>query len=69
VVLIPFIAGASFELMKLGDKYRDWKTFRVLLLPGLMLQRLTTREPTDDQIEVALVALKEALANEGVNRQ
>jgi uncharacterized protein YqhQ len=51
VVLIPFIAGASFELMKLGDKYRDWKTFRVLLLPGLMLQRLTTREPTDDQID------------------
>ncbi len=69
VVLLPFIAGASYELMKLGDKYRDWKTFRVLLLPGLLLQRLTTREPTDDQIEVALVALKEALANEGVNQQ
>ncbi|TNF46042.1 DUF1385 domain-containing protein, partial [bacterium] len=68
IVLIPFIAGASYELMKLGDKYRDWKTFRLLLLPGLMLQRLTTREPTDDQIEVALVALKEALANEGVGQ-
>jgi len=68
VVLLPFIAGASYELMKLGDRYRDWKTFRVLLFPGLMLQRLTTREPTDDQIEVALAALKKALADEGADQ-
>lgn len=68
VVLLPFIAGASYELMKLGDRYRDWKTFRVLLYPGLMLQRLTTREPTDDQIEVALAALKKALADEGADQ-
>jgi uncharacterized protein YqhQ len=68
VVLLPLIAGASYELMKLGDRYRDWKTFRVLLFPGLMLQRLTTREPTDDQIEVALAALKKALADEGADQ-
>lgn len=65
VVLIPIIAGMSYELMKLGDKYRDKGPFRIFLLPGLFLQRLTTREPSDDQIEVALAALKEALALEG----
>ncbi len=38
---------------------------KLLLLPGLAMQKFTTRVPTDDQIEVALVALKEALAGEG----
>lgn len=65
VVLIPAIAGISYELMKLGDKYRDSGPLRIFLLPGLFLQRLTTREPSDDQIEVALAALKEALVHEG----
>ncbi|MFV1956136.1 MAG: DUF1385 domain-containing protein [bacterium] len=65
IVLIPLIAGASYELMKLGDRYRDKGPLRIFLMPGLFLQRLTTREPTDDQIEVALAALKEVLALDG----
>jgi uncharacterized protein YqhQ len=65
VVLIPLIAGLSYETLKLGDKYREVTAMRLLLYPGLLMQRLTTREPTDDQIEVALIALKEALALEG----
>ncbi len=65
IVLIPLIAGASYELLKIGDRYRDKGLFRILLIPGLFLQRLTTREPSDDQIEVALTALKEVLALQG----
>ncbi|UCG39709.1 MAG: DUF1385 domain-containing protein [bacterium] len=65
VVLIPVIAGLSYEMLKLGDRYRDVPALKWLLVPGLAIQKLTTRPPTDDQIEVALVALKEALATEG----
>ena len=65
IVLIPVIAGISYETLKLGDRYRDVAIFRLLVFPGLAMQRLTTRVPTDDQIEVALVALKEALSEEG----
>jgi len=64
IVLIPVIAGISYEMLKLGDRYRDISALRLLVLPGLAMQKLTTRTPTDDQIEVALVALKEVLSNE-----
>ncbi|MDF1524928.1 MAG: DUF1385 domain-containing protein [bacterium] len=64
VVLIPLIAGLSYEMLKLGDRYRHVSVFKLILIPGLAMQRLTTRKPTDDQIEVALVALREALAAE-----
>lgn len=69
VILIPVIAGLSYEILKLGDRYREMTGMRILLIPGLLMQRLTTREPSDDQIEVALVALKEALAFEGEGEQ
>ncbi len=62
VVLLPVIAGLSYEMLKLGDRYRDVSLLKFLLLPGLAMQRLTTRIPSDDQIEVALVALREAMA-------
>ncbi|MDF1535880.1 MAG: DUF1385 domain-containing protein [bacterium] len=65
VILIPVIAGLSYEMLKAGDRYRKVPALRLLLLPGLAMQKFTTREPTDDQIEVALVALREALADEG----
>ncbi len=65
VVLVPLIAGLSYEMLKLGDRYRDVSFLKLILVPGLAMQKLTTREPTDDQIEVALVALREALMAEG----
>jgi uncharacterized protein YqhQ len=65
VVLIPVIAGLSYEMLKAGDRYRNVPALKLLLVPGLTMQKLTTRVPTDDQIEVALVALKEALAGDG----
>ena len=64
VILIPLIAGLSYEMLKAGDKYRNLPLLKLLILPGLAMQRLTTRQPTDDHIEVARLALKEALAGE-----
>jgi uncharacterized protein YqhQ len=59
VVLIPVISSVSYELLKLSDKYRDSAIMKVLVAPGVALQRLTTRPPTDDMLEVAIKAVKE----------
>ena len=63
VLLIPVIGAISYELLKLSGRYRDSMVMRVLTLPGLAFQRLTTREPDDDMIEVAVKALKEVRAH------
>ena len=59
VLLIPVIGAISYELLKLSDRYKDSTIMRMLTLPGLAFQRLTTREPDDDMIEVAVEAVKE----------
>ena len=61
LVLIPVIAGLSFELLKLSSRMRTNPFINVLIQPGLLLQNLTTREPDDNQIEVAVRALEEVL--------
>ena len=65
LVLIPVIAGSSYELLRLSAKLKDNPLVRLLTMPGLMLQRLTTREPDDSQIEVAIKAVEEVLLAEG----
>ncbi len=64
VVFIPLIAGLSYEIIRLADRKRDRRGARLIIQPGLWLQRLTAREPTEPQIEVALVALQEVLKME-----
>ncbi len=59
LALIPVIAGASYEVLKLSDKYRDNALMQIIIKPGMAFQKLTTKEPTDDMIEVAVKALKE----------
>ena len=59
--LLPLLGGISFELLKLSGKKRDNRYIRWLALPGLWLQEITTQEPDDAQLEVAIVALKSAL--------
>jgi uncharacterized protein YqhQ len=70
LALIPFIAGVSYEIIKLTSRKRHSKFVQVIMLPGLWLQRLTTREPSEDQIQVAITSLQEVLAMEadGANR-
>jgi uncharacterized protein YqhQ len=59
--LLPLLAGISYELLKLSGKKRDSRLMQWLAAPGLWLQKITTREPDDAQLEVAIVALKSAL--------
>jgi uncharacterized protein YqhQ len=59
-LLFP-IAGLAYEVIKLSGKKADHPLLKWVIAPGLWLQRLTTRPPSDDQIEVALRALQGAL--------
>lgn len=61
VVLLPLIAGISYEFLKWGAKHEANPLVRLLIAPGLALQRLTTGEPDDAQLEVAIRSLNEAL--------
>ena len=61
LILIPLIAGLSFEFLKLSSRKKDNLIMHILIQPGLLLQRLTTREPDDSQIDVAIRALEEVL--------
>ena len=65
ILLLPVIAGIAYELIRFAGKHPHNRVLRILLAPGLWLQRLTTREPTLDQIEVSIRALREVLQREG----
>ena len=67
VVLIPVVAGISYELLKLGGAQADRPVGRILTAPGLWLQRLTTRVPETNMIDVAVAALLVALTDEEVD--
>jgi len=67
IVMIPLIAGLSFEFLKFSSRWSHHPLMHMLVWPGLMLQRLTTREPDEAQLEVALSALKEVLKLEEEN--
>lgn len=58
ILLIPIIAGIAYELIKLGDRFHHNFLAKMLILPGLWLQEITTKEPTEKQIEVAMKALE-----------
>ena len=61
IVLIPVIAALGYEVIYFGNKHIDNRVVRAILAPGLWLQSLTTREPDDSQIEVALSALRKVV--------
>lgn len=67
LVLIPLIAGLSYEFLRLSAKMEHNIIMHALIQPGLLLQRLTTREPDEAQIEVAVKALQEVLVTEEAN--
>ncbi len=64
VVLIPVIAGIAYEALRFGAVHQENPIVRLMVLPGLALQLITTRVPDDDQIEVAIAAMREVLAKE-----
>ena len=61
ILLLPVIAGLAYELIRFAGKHTGNRVLMTLLAPGLWLQRLTTREPTLEQLEVSIRALKEVL--------
>ena len=61
VILMPLIAGISYEIQRYSSKHLDNKCIKALAFPGLSLQRITTKEPDLQQLEVAIVAIKAAL--------
>lgn len=66
LLLIPLIAGISYEIIKLASKKRNIMLTQLIMKPGLWLQRLTTREPSRDQVQVAIQSLKEVLDMEKI---
>ncbi|MBI4493477.1 MAG: DUF1385 domain-containing protein, partial [Chloroflexi bacterium] len=61
IVLIPVIAGIAYEVLKFGGKHYEHFLVRLMVLPGLLLQKLTTRQPDESQIRVAMAAFHELL--------
>jgi uncharacterized protein YqhQ len=65
ILLLPVIAGIAYELIRFAGKHQGNVILMTLLAPGMWLQRLTTRQPSLDQIEVSIRALQEVLRREG----
>lgn len=65
ILLLPVIAGLAYEVIRYAGMHQDNRFLMALLAPGLWLQRLTTREPSDDQVEVSICALQRVLEREG----
>jgi uncharacterized protein YqhQ len=61
VALIPVVAGLSYEIIRFSAKKESGFIFKLITRPGVWLQNITTKEPDDQQLEVAIVALKESL--------
>ena len=61
LMLMPVIAGISYEVIRYTGKHQRWEWVHLMSWPGLLLQKITTREPTDDQIEVAIAAMKKVV--------
>ena len=65
VLLIPVIAATGYEILRFGARHRANRLVKVLLYPGLIVQMITTKQPSDDMIEVAIVAMEQALEADG----
>ena len=66
ILMVPFICGVGYELLKICGKHDNALT-RIIAAPGLWLQRITTKEPEDDMIEIAIAAVNEVLPQEETN--
>jgi uncharacterized protein YqhQ len=64
VVVIPLVAGIAFEFIMWSARHQDSTLVRALVWPGLQMQKLTTREPSDDMVEVAMASLHKVLSME-----
>jgi len=65
IVLIPVIAAVGYELLRWGARHRSNPIVKTIMWPGILVQMITTKQPSDDQIEVAIVSMEQALAADG----
>jgi uncharacterized protein YqhQ len=65
IALIPVIAAVGYEILKWGAKHRGNPIVRAIMYPGILVQMITTRQPSVDMIEVAIVSMEEALKADG----
>ncbi len=68
IIVIPIVAGLAFEFIMWSARHQDSALVRALVWPGLQLQKLTTREPSDDMVEVAMASLGKVLSMEKESR-
>jgi uncharacterized protein YqhQ len=66
IILIPVVAGIAYELLRFNASHQHWAWVRAITQPGLLLQRLTTREPEPAMLECAIAALTPVLAGDGI---
>ena len=69
IVLMPLVAGLSYEIIRYAAKKESSRIFKIMTIPGLWLQNITTQEPDDSQLEVAIEALKESLRLEPIDAE
>jgi uncharacterized protein YqhQ len=65
LLLIPVIAAVGYEILRAGARHRGNPLVKALMYPGILVQMITTKRPTDDMIEVAIVSMQEALSADG----
>jgi uncharacterized protein YqhQ len=65
LVLIPVIAAVGYEILRFGARYRGNPIVRAIMAPGILIQMITTKQPSDDQIAVAIVSMQQALEADG----
>jgi len=69
VVLLPLIAGLAYEIIRFSARHLTNPVCKVLIRPGMWLQMITTKQPDDSQLEIAIIALKEALLYDAIEPQ
>jgi uncharacterized protein YqhQ len=65
LLLVPVIAAVGYEILRFGAKHRANPLVKALMAPGILVQMITTKQPSDDQIEVAIVSMEQALEADG----
>jgi len=65
ILLVPVIAAVGYEILRWGARHRANPIVHAIMLPGIWVQMITTRQPTDDMIEVAIVSMEQALLADG----
>jgi uncharacterized protein YqhQ len=64
-MLIPVLAAVGYEVLKLGARFRRFRVVQAIMFPGILVQMITTKRPSDDMIEVAITSMEEALEADG----